>query len=80
MTNDRYLLYVKEGWRCVVDPVLCTVDVIPDKDLIVHEFGEKCVCGPKMKMDVMGLDDPTLWTMFGHSALDGRRWVDIVGA
>ncbi|WP_344754682.1 hypothetical protein [Gryllotalpicola koreensis] len=47
------------------------VDVLPIDDLIRHEFGEGCPCGPKVELhhDQDGAD---VW-IHVHASLDGRE-------
>lgn len=47
------------------------VDVVPLDDLIVHELGDRCVCGPSVELqrDEDGAD----WWIHVHASLDGRE-------
>lgn len=56
-----------EGWHGAADPQRQTVDVLPDDDLIIHEYGEDCVCKPQTEVEQGGT-----WKVIFHSALDGR--------
>jgi len=47
------------------------VHVIPIGDIIVHEDGDECVCGPTADT-VFGWDGTCSWVMVHHS-LDARE-------
>ena len=56
-----------EGWHGLLNTETKQVDVLPDDDLIVHEYGEDCVCKPETEASSDGE-----YTAVFHSALDGR--------
>lgn len=45
--------------------------VIPRGDLIVHESGEDCVCGPRC--EPVGRRDAGVGWLYVHHSLDGRE-------
>jgi hypothetical protein len=49
------------------------VDVMPDNDLVVHEFGEACICGPEVEYRDPGTGDYYHAPMYSHHSLDRRE-------
>lgn len=47
------------------------IDVIPTGDEVAHEFGEDCICGPRLT-PTQGSDGSIGWIVVHHS-LDGRE-------
>lgn len=58
------------GWQCVPGAD-GAVNVIPDGDLLPHQFSDDCVCGPRT--EAVFRDDGSNGWMFVHSSLDGRE-------
>ena len=56
-----------EGWYGVLNTETLTVDVLPEGDLVIHEYGADCVCKPRHEKDSAGE-----YTAVFHEALDGR--------
>ncbi len=47
------------------------VDVVPLDDLITHELGEGCACGPRVELH-HAEDGSDVW-LHVHASLDGRE-------
>jgi hypothetical protein len=48
-----------------------TADVMPVDDLVAHEPGDACVCGPAVSL-IEATEGGTIWRLTHHS-LDGRE-------
>ncbi len=62
------------GWRIDHTESCDIVDAMPVDDLIAHEWGKGCVCGPGISTR---FKDGVLGVMFMHYSLDNREAAEV---
>lgn len=61
----------RRGWQLDVDLLTGEQDLMPLRDLVAHEHGDDCLCGPET-IPVQHDDGTIRWT-YKHHSLDGRE-------